>query len=160
MRQAMPHWIRIMMITSTAVALSAGLAQAALRWNNGDEFAKPGGECVTGDMAVVTGTLSDLEMIGRMFGTNDQVAIQKMEQQGRLVRPKAGLPVVIEGRHEDFVRVRPKGMTDTVWMGAGDLDCPEAEAKTSPPAKAGKGPHHQGRQGARGQKLPPSDDPT
>ena len=116
--------------TSTAVALSAGLAQAALRWNNGDEFAKPGRECVTGDMAVVTGTLSDLEMIGRMFGTNDQVAIQKMQQQGRLVRPKAGLPMVIEWRHEDFVRVRPKGMTDTIWMRARDLDCPEAEAKT------------------------------
>jgi hypothetical protein len=85
-------------------------------WNKADSIAAPGESRIVGKRSGYSAafTLSDEMILMGMKG--DLEAIQSMLREGRCRIVIRGNPVVVLDQENDFVKVRRKGTTNTVWL--------------------------------------------
>jgi hypothetical protein len=81
--------------------------------------------CHTTDGAVAAPSLAGMKAAVNIIESGDATALTQLMEQKRAMRLPAGMPVFVEDTFEAFYRVRPKGMTDPVWMHGMHLTCVE-----------------------------------
>jgi hypothetical protein len=75
--------------------------------------------------ALVAPSLTGLKDALSIMGSGDVKAYNQLLEQKRVIRLPGGMPVFIEESFEVYHRIRPQGMTESVWTATIYLICPK-----------------------------------
>jgi hypothetical protein len=128
-------WV-ILLWLSTMVSALAEDRDAIVKERTSPAYAKPGSKCQTEDGTAAAMTLSTRQRMTEVASRQDMKAFEQFFTQGLAIRMRP-LTVFVEERQGVYVKIRPEGRLESLWVGVFGLQCPQ-EPKT-----------RQGKKGAR-----------
>jgi hypothetical protein len=109
-------WISVLLLLCMVAPTSAAYNRLGIA------NAWPGAKCLTEDGAIATLTVRDRQQLGSIMSSPDDEAWRQLFERGIAMRLRQ-LTVFVEDRDGGYVKVRPEGRLESLWVATWELEC-------------------------------------